>query len=64
MCAHYISDSVYSTMNASFRYAFYVLICVDIYLSCHITALKLNAKRAYLAPVSAQFLEPIPTHTK
>ena len=51
-------------MNTSFRYAFYVLIYVDIYLSCHITALQLSAKRAYLATVSTQFLEPIPTHTK
>lgn len=51
-------------MNTSFRYAFYVLIYVDIYLSCHVTALKLSAKRAYLTPVSAQFLEPIPNHTK
>ena len=64
MCAHYISNSVYSTMNTSFRYAFYVLIFVNIYLSCHITAFKLSAKRAYLATVSTQFLEPIPTHTK
>lgn len=64
MCAHYISNSIYSTMNTSFGYAFYVLIYTDIYLSCHTTALKRSAKRAYLAPVSAQFLEPIPPHTK
>ena len=51
-------------MNTSFGYAFYVLIYTDIYLSCHITAFKRSAKRAYLAPVSAQFLEHIPPHTK
>lgn len=67
MCAHYISNSVHSTMNTSFGYAFYVLIYTDIYLSClkdAITAFKRCAKRAYLAPVSAQFLEHIPPHPK